>query len=497
MVETAVDLQGARILVVDDVPANLDVLCQALEAAAYKVEVATDGRSALEIATESSPELILMDVVMPGLDGFETCRRLQTAASTRDIPVLFLTAKGETEEIVEGFQAGGGDYIVKPFQKEEVLIRVRTHLERARLKRELVEKNRALEEEIRRRQSATRQRNHLAEKLVLLSQREAERWGLAGLVGQSRTMQQILEKVNLLQSAPTVSVLLTGESGTGKELIARAIHGGSARGEGPFVAVNCAAVPAELAESLFFGHVKGAFTGAEVDHMGYFELAHGGTLFLDEIGEMPAAIQPKLLRVLEDGRLTPVGGQAEQVVEVRIIAATNADLEAQMAGGAFRRDLYYRLAQFAVPVPPLRQRPEDIPLLAQHFLTLLAAEMSLQPPSLSPQALKGLQAYDFPGNVRELKNLIERALLESRGGEIRPEHLHFAHVPSIDSDRPAPALGVSPEQVPFDLDEAEVFLTRRALEQAGGNVAAAARLLGTNRNRLYRILARADQGEAT
>ena len=489
-----VDLKGSRVLVVDDVPANLDVLCHALETAAYRVEVAINGLSALNIAAESTPDLILMDVVMPGLNGFETCRRLKAETSTKDIPVIFITGKGETEEINEGFQAGGVDYIVKPFQKEEVLIRVRNHLERARLTGELVKKNRALQEEILHRQTATSERNHLAEKLSLISQRETERWGIGGLVGQSQTMQQILQEVNMLQSAHTVSVLITGESGTGKELIARAIHGGVSRTDGPFVPVNCAAVPPDLAESLFFGHVKGAFTGAESDRIGHFELAHGGTLFLDEIGEMPTHIQPKLLRALEDGRITPVGGKEEKIVEVRIIAATNADLQARMAAGTFRQDLYYRLARFAVDVPPLRKRSEDKPLLAQHYLNLLAAEMSLQPPALSPQAIELLQAYDFPGNVRELKNLIERALIESHGSEIRPEHLHFAHTTS---DRPIRALASnpSPDQVPLNLDEAEIFLTRQALAQTGGNVAAAARILGTNRNRIYRILARSEQGE--
>ena len=492
MIETAVDLQGSRILVVDDMPANLDVLCRALEDAGYWVEVATDGSSALELATASKPDLILMDVVMPGLDGFETCRRLKATSSTLDIPVVFITGKGEGEEIVEGFQAGGVDYIVKPFQKEEVLIRVRTHLERVRLTRELLEKNRALQEEIRGRQTATNERNHLAKKLSMISQREAERWGITGLVGQSRTMRQLLEEVDLLQNARAVSVLITGESGTGKELIARAIHGGAPRAEGPFVPVNCAAVPPDLAESLFFGHVKGTFTGAESDRIGHFELAHGGTLFLDEVGEMPVDLQAKLLRTLEDGRITPVGGKAEKVVEVRIIAATNADLQAQMAAGTFRPDLYYRLARFTVNVPPLREHPEDKPLLVQHFLNLLAVEMSLQPPPLSPQALEALQAYDFPGNVRELKNLIERALIESRGGPIYPENLHFAHAASTAVDRPVPASGLTPGQVSRNLDEDAVFPTlaeqekrhiERALEATNGVLfgeRGAAQLLGIN-----------------
>ena len=489
MTEVTVDLEGARIMVVDDVPANVDVLCQALEALGYRIEVAGDGRSALELAAESKPDLILMDVVMPGWDGLETCRRLKATTATRDIPLIFITARGETGEIVKGFQAGGIDYIVKPFQNEEVLARVRTHLERARLMEELQEMNRTLQEEIQRRRAATGERNHMAEKLSMISRRETERWGIPGLVGQSRTMRRILEEVNLLQSADAISVLITGESGTGKELIARAIHEGGQRAGGPFVPVNCAAVPHELAESLFFGHVKGAFTGAEQDRIGYFELAHGGTLFLDEIGEMPEAIQPKLLRSLEDGRVTPVGGRAEIEVDTRIIASTNADLQEKIAAGAFRRDLYYRLGQFAVNVPPLRERPEDKPLLAQHFVNLLAAEMSLHPPGLSPLALQLLQDHDFPGNVRELKNLIERALIESQGVEIEPEHLHFARAAAGAASQ---LTSVPDPGLPLNLDEAEVYLARRALAEADGNVAQAARLLDTNRNRIYRILARAD-----
>ncbi|MBT3292185.1 MAG: sigma-54 factor interaction domain-containing protein, partial [Victivallales bacterium] len=247
------------------------------------------------------------------------------------------------------------------FRKEEVLVRVQTHLEKARLTRALQEKNRALEEEIARRLQATSERNHLAEQLSHISRRETERWGVAGFVARSQTMQQMFYEVDLLQSANSTAALIVGESGTGKELVARAIHFGGPGVEAPFIPVNCAAIPANLAESQFFGHVKGAFTGAEEDRIGYFGLADGGTLFLDEVGEMPVEIQPKLLRALEDGRIVPVGGKEERGVEVRTIAATNADLQASMAEGTFRRDLYYRLARFTLQVPPLRQRREDIP----------------------------------------------------------------------------------------------------------------------------------------
>jgi DNA-binding NtrC family response regulator len=485
------EVRGAEILIVDDVPANLDVLRRALEEAGYKILVAPTGELALQITAEVRPALILLDVLMPGMDGFEVCRRLKATPATQEIPVVFLTARAETERIIEGFEAGGVDYIVKPFQKEEVLARVRTHLEKARLFQQLVEKNRALEEEMARRRQLARERNHLSERLSLVSQSEAERWGIAGLVGQSRTMQRILEEIGLLHQASTTSALICGESGTGKELIARALHFGGSHAEGPFVPVNCAAIPKELAESLLFGHAPGAFTGADKYRSGYFELASNGTLFLDEIGEMPLDLQPKLLRVLEDGRIRPVGSQEEKEVEVRVVAATNADLQQQIQAGRFRQDLYFRLARFVVQVPPLRQRREDIPVLAGHFLSLFAREMNLEPPQLSPAALAALEGYEFPGNVRELKNLIERALIESRGAQIRPEHLRFAAPGSSSQTSEAltqTELGTLPPELDQALAQAEIFLIKRALAQTGENVAAAARLLGTNRNRIYRTL---------
>jgi len=381
------------------------------------------------------------------------------------------------------------DYVVKPFQKEEVLIRLQTHLERSRLALALAEKNaaleqrtRELEEEIARRQAITRERNHLSDHLSHLDRREAERWGLHGFVGQSQTLRQILDEVGLLQTTQHVSVLILGESGTGKELIARAIHNGSPRRQGPFVAVNCAAIPRDLTESLFFGHLKGAFSGAERDQAGYFELAHGGTLFLDEVGTMPAELQPKLLRVLEDGLVQPLGSREPRQVEVRVLAATNADLPQQIQEGRFRQDLYYRLARFTVRVPPLRERREDIPLLAAHFLQLLAAEMGIERPALSLAAQELLGKQDFPGNIRELKNVVERSLIESRGREIRPEHLHLAET--------APAAVQPLPELPLNLEQAEQLLIQRALEKTGGNVSEAARLLGIDRNKIYRRLDR-------
>ncbi|MCC7261839.1 MAG: sigma-54-dependent Fis family transcriptional regulator [Candidatus Latescibacteria bacterium] len=488
----SLDLRGAKILIVDDMPAVLEVLRRVLENAGYLALVATSGEEALRLAVEERPDLVLLDVLLPDLNGFEVCGRLKEEPLTRAIPVVFLTAQPETEEVIKGFRAGGVDYIIKPFQGEEVLVRIHTHLEKARLIQVLMEKSRALEEEMTRREQLTRERNHLSEHLSLVSEREAERWGIAGLVGQSRSMQRILEEIDLLHQAPTTAVLICGESGTGKELVARALHFGGGRAEGPFVPVNCAAIPGELAESLLFGHTSGAFTGAGAYRSGYFELAKGGTLFLDEVGDLPLGLQPKLLRVLEDGRIRPVGGMEEKTVEVRVVAATNTDLQQQIQAGRFRQDLYFRLARFTVQTPPLRQRREDHPVLARHFLTLFAREMKLEPPPLSPAALSALEHHDFPGNVRELKNIVERALLESRGAQIQPGHLHFAPAFPAQGQLPAALNGAGLGTLPAGLDQAlaqtEITLIRNALAQTGENVAAAARLLDTNRNRIYRAL---------
>ena len=511
----------AEILIVDDVPGNLNVLCQTLESGGYNVIAAPNGNLALQILSRTRPDLILLDIVMPEMNGFEVCRRLKADAATTDIPVIFITVKDETESLVEGFQVGGVDYITKPFNEKEVLVRVETHLKIHRLTQELLQKNRALEQEIAARRQAEQARDEAEkarqtanERLSLISQREAERWGIAGFVGQSETLRNILTDVRRLQATGRTSVLITGESGTGKELIARAIHFGSSRKDGPFFRVNCSAIPTALAESLLFGHVQGAFTGAVSDRKGYFELADGGTLFLDEIGEMPLELQVKLLRVFEDRSFIPIGGTHEKPVDVRILAATNADLQAKIRDGRFREDLYFRIAVFTVKVPPLRARPTDIPLLANHFLQMYSADMGIsrgmeewkngrmegvqsipqpsnlptfQSPRLSSEALEALMNYHFPGNVRELKNIIERALIESGGAEIQPEHLLF--IQSLASPQAAPNLAeAGPLEIPLNMKEGEIFLIKRALKKANGNVSEAARLLGVTRATIYRKL---------
>lgn len=428
-----INLAGAKILVVDDVAANRNLLSRTLESGGYTVSAAPNGEVALEIAHLDVPDLVLLDIVLPGLDGFEVCRQLKAGERTRTAPIIFITAKDEPASVVEGFRAGGVDYVTKPFQTDEVLARVETHLRISRLTQTLAERNaelaaanEKLQKEIDRRRLAEDAQRAADERLSVYASREAERWGIAGFVGRSPTLRRILEDVRRLQTVGgATSVLITGESGTGKELIARAIHFGGVKADGPFLPVNCSAIPDELAESTLFGHVRGAFTGAQTDRKGCFELAHGGTLFLDEISEMPVALQPKLLRVLEDGIVLPVGATQERQVDTRVLAASNADFGRLLATGCFRQDLYFRLARFTVEVPPLRERREDIPLLVEHFLKLFAGEMNLPKPALSAPALAALHAYDFPGNVRELKNIVERSLIESGGAEIALEHLHF------------------------------------------------------------------------
>ena len=491
MDEFETDLKGAQILVVDDTPANIDVLCRVLEDASYRVMVASSGEVALDLARRFDPDLVLLDVVMPGLDGFAVCRQLKQHDATRSIPVIFLSARDDTMDLVEGFAAGGVDYVVKPFNKDEVLVRIRTHVEKAQLERELRAKNAALEAEIAERRTVTRQRDELVDRVSLTTERDAQRWGLDEFIGRSPTMRRILDDIDLLQSARQTSVLIQGESGTGKELVARAIHATSNRGDGPFVAVNCASIPHDLADSLLFGHKKGTFTGAERDQRGYFDLADGGTLFVDEVGEMPLELQSKLLRVLEERTVWPLGEGQGHAVDVRILAATNVDLQKSIAAGSFRRDLYFRLARFVVSVPPLRQRREDIELLTRHFLVLFADEMGVGVPELSAEVLARLQQHDYPGNVRELKNVIERAVLQSRGVEIQLRHLFLQPdaTPEIEGGSRLAAEAFV-DELPLNFAEAEVALIERALRLTRGNVTEAARLLGVDRNKIYRKLPR-------
>ncbi len=477
-------------------PFGLSLPDETLEQANYEVLLAPDGETALKVAHKARPDVILLDVMMPGLDGFETCRRLKANPETRPIPVVFISAQNETRSTIDGFKAGGVDYITKPFQADQVLIRVHTHLTNHRLTREVLEKNRELEainarlrEEIGRREEAEASLELADAKLSLISEQEMERWGLAALVGRSQAMRDVIQEIRKLQPADKTSVLIRGESGTGKELVARALHFSGRRRGRPFIAVNCAAVPSELAESLFFGHVKGAFSGAHDNRKGYFEMAHGGTLFLDEIGDMPLHLQAKLLRALENGTFIAVGGQVERSADVRVLAATNVDLQRRTESGTFRNDLYFRIAGYEIQLKPLRERRDDVGLFIEHFLKRFAKELKIASPKLNPEAHKALISYHYPGNIRELKSIIERALIESGGATIQEHHLHLLNERVLtQSPSPSSTDGRQVPPLPLNLAQSEIALVKRALAQAGGNVSRAAQVLGINRTKIYRIL---------
>jgi DNA-binding NtrC family response regulator len=494
---------NGTVLVVDDIAANRNVLSETLEREAYEVLLAADGETAIKVAQKTRPDVILLDVMMPGMNGFETCRRLKANPDTRSIPVLFISAQNETRAMVEGFQAGGADYIAKPFQADEVLIRVQTHLTNYLLARQVLEKNRELEEtnarlrqEMARREQAEASLELADAQLSLISEQEMERWGLPALVGRSQAMREVIQEIRKLQPAEKTSVLIRGESGTGKELIARALHFSSRRRGQPFIAVNCAAIPAELAESLFFGHVKGAFSGANDNRKGYFEMAQSGTLFLDEIGDMPFNLQSKLLRALENGSFMPVGAHSEKRADVRVVAATNVDVQARIEAGAFRKDLYFRVAGYEIQLKPLRERSDDVALFITHFLNQFAADLRVTSPKLSAEAHKALLAYEYPGNIRELKSIIERALIESGGAIIQEHHLHLLNEKALTRSTSLAGAPAGPSLLlPLNLEQAEIELVKRALARAEGNVSKAAELLGINRTKVYRILSQSSAHE--
>ncbi len=416
---------GASILVVDDTPTNVSVLLEVLERAGFKVLVARDGESALEQAGYAHPDLILLDVMMPGIDGFETCRRLKQLPQTAHVPVIFMTALTDVQDKVRAFEAGAADYVSKPFQHEEVLARVSAHLGLENLRRELRDANSELEKRVAARtaelQSALEEVLRLRERLQVenryLQQEISETINHGEIVGASAALDGVLRKVAQVAGGDT-TVLICGETGTGKELVARAIHERSPRRERPLVKLNCSAISAGLVESELFGHVKGAFTGATDRRVGRFELADGGTIFLDEVSELPAETQTKLLRVLQEQEFEPVGSSKTVKVDVRVIAATNRDLKADVASGRFRADLFYRLNVFPIDVPPLRARREDIPHLAGHFLARVARKLGKRIERIEAESLERLMRHSWPGNVRDLQNAIERAAVLANGSQL-------------------------------------------------------------------------------
>jgi DNA-binding NtrC family response regulator len=423
---------AARILVVDDTPANLKLLVDLLSVNGFNVVAAGSGIEGLERAAVDRPDLILLDVMMPDVDGFAVCETLKANEATRDVPVIFLTALQETLDKVRAFSVGGVDYLTKPFEPRELLARVGTHLALRRAQRELEEQNARLRAEI---------EAHQRSRGVIGALQDEIRSGhdFREIVGGSPALRRLLDQLALV-AATDSTVLILGETGTGKELVARAIHDRSARRERPLVKVNCAALPKELVESELFGHEKGAFTGATQQRRGRFELADGGTLFLDEVGELPLEAQAKLLRVLQEQEFERVGGMRTLRADVRLIAATNRDLGSRAEGGEFRPDLFYRLNVFPVTVPALRERREDIPPLIAHFLARSARKLGRSFEGIAPSFLEGALGYDWPGNVRELENVVERAAILSRGSMLDATEPFGAPAAPARPDAPARAV---------------------------------------------------------
>jgi two-component system, NtrC family, response regulator AtoC len=436
-------MSALRVLVIDDEPGLRHTLQLILGDEGMTVLTASDGEEGLRVAGAEKPDLILCDIRMPRLDGLGFVERYR--ASGGEALVVMMSAYGTMETAVQAMRLGAYDYISKPFNADEVVLVVRKAEERESLRREVRRLRRAV----------------------------GEVQGFEQVIGRSSVFREVLDLAARVAPYPT-SVLITGESGTGKEAIARAVHRASPRGNGPFVAVNCGAIPENLLESELFGHEKGAFTGADRAREGLFPEADGGTLFLDELGELPFPLQVKLLRALQERTVRPVGGDEERVVDVRVIAATSRDLVEEVSEGRFREDLFYRINVIHVHIPPLRTRPEDIAVLAEHFLARHAQRLGIEPRPLTRELLTLLARYAWPGNVRELENVLERALILS-GGEI--EDVHFPpHV------RSAKALF----EVPMDDDDLSVKrrlpalereLIARALQQTGGNRTRAAELL--------------------
>lgn len=464
------DVLPMSVACVDDDPAQAMLVSKCVATLGCAVKVFYEPAKCLAAQVQDKFDIIITDLRMPGMTGIELLAGVKKLSPSTE--VIIVTGDADKKAAIEAVKLGAYDFFEKPISKDELIESVKRTIRYA---------------------TAIRDRDRLSEQLTMLSAKEAREWGVEAMVGNSRAMSGLVNDIRKLKRSPGTTVLVTGENGTGKELVARAIHYSGTRRNFPFVPLNCSAVPAELAESILFGHTKGSFTGAWNDKRGYFDMAEGGTLFLDEIGDMPAVMQAKLLRVLEDRMIMPVGGAKAHSVNVRVIAATNADLNARVGDGKFRTDLFYRLSAYEISVQPLRERREDISLLAAHFMKTLAAQMGIAVQTLREDAVTVLDGHDYPGNVRELKNVIERALIES-GGPVEARHIHFPNI----MRRPASvqaAPGAKPsEGVPecetagFSLKQAEEGAIRRAMKAANGNASEAARVLRISRARLYRHL---------
>ena len=487
--------ERATILVVDDTPENLTLMSSLLKDD-YKVKVANGGEKALQIAaSDAPPNLILLDIMMPGMDGYEVCRRLKSDSRTMNIPVIFLTARSEMEDEKKGLELGAVDYIIKPISPPIVMARIKNHLALKAMAESLRDQNTFLELEVAKRTAELvvardeaekrkeRAEDALAETIQLKEQLEAERaylqeeikleYNHKNIIGQSDSLKYVLYKVEQIAVSDT-TVLILGETGTGKELAARAIHDLSLRKGRTLVKVNCASLSANLIESELFGHEKGAFTGSLSRHLGRFEVANGATLFLDEIGELPLELQAKLLRVLQEGEFERLGSSNTIKVDTRIVAATNRNLEEEVRKGRFREDLWYRLNIFPITMPPLRERLDDIPLLVDSFVKKIARRMGKTIEILPVTVMAALQDYHWPGNVRELENVLERAVINSSGPKLR----------LVDElKKPFKDLSTSPKT----LEAVERDYILRVLEQTKWKVSgkeSAAEILGLDRSTL-------------
>jgi two-component system response regulator PilR (NtrC family) len=447
----------SRILIVDDEASVRDWLAIYMKRQGHRYETAESGQHALDLIARQEYDLVVTDLKMPQVSGLDVLHEVVRRWPATQ--VVIMTAFATPETAIEAMKAGAYDYLTKPFKIDEMALVINRALE----KRALIRDNTALREQL------------------------VGQYRFEDLVGKSTPMRQVFELAQRVASTRS-TVLITGESGTGKELVARALHNSSSRSQDPFVALNCGAIPENLLEAELFGHVRGAYTGAVSDAEGMFLAAHGGTLVLDEVGELPAPLQVKLLRALQERTVRPVGGTRDRPINVRVIAITNRDLEADVVEGRFRQDLYYRLNVIQIHVPPLRERTEDIPLLVHHFVRKFALEHGKRIESVEPEAMKALFAYGFPGNVRELENLVERAVALTPGTTLTPEHLAPPHTGAPDALSPAqelPSEGI-------DLDQTLAATERRYIEQAlertGGVRKQAAKLLGISfRSLRYRL----------
>jgi two-component system nitrogen regulation response regulator NtrX len=439
-----------RVLIVDDEEAIRSSLKMIFEYEGYEVLLAANGPAGLKIAEKEAPDLVFLDIKMPQMDGLEVLKRLKAAEGSP--PVVILSGHGNVKTAVEATKLGAFDFIEKPPESERILLVTRNALGQKRL----VDENRRLK----------------------LTFDEKYR-----MVGQSSVLEKVWEAVR--RAAPTnATVLISGESGVGKELVARAIHRNSLRKDEAFVQVNCAAIPEELIESELFGHEKGSFTGATEKQIGKFELAHKGTIFLDEVGDMSLRTQAKVLRVLQEGEVERIGSQKTIEVDVRVIAATNKDLEEAIGRGDFREDLYFRLSVIPVRVPPLRERGEDVPVLVQHFVKQFCVENNFRPRAFSPAAIEALKRHPWRGNVRELKNAVERLLIMAEGDEIGPEQMgEVLRRPAESGSAPAGP----PTLRDFKESAERAFLVGK-LRESNWNISATAAAIGTPRSNLYKKL---------